>query len=214
MLGSKIQQAAAKILIHSARSGVSDIHVEPRRDDYKVRVRRDGVMQSYVSMPRSAGIKFTACLKNMAQMDIAERRASQDGKIRRKFEGQTMEFRCATAPGKFGEKMVMRFLNSNEDMLSLDTLISNEKVRKEFRSIINEANGIIIVSGPTGSGKSTTLASALREKDSGELNIVTAEDPIEYDLGGTSNNSQLSEPKGKHLQIFCVHFYVKIQTSF
>ena len=109
MLGSKIQQAAAKILIHAARSGVSDIHVEPRREEYKVRVRKDGVMQSYVSMPRSAGIKFTACLKNMAQMDIAERRASQDGKIRRRFEGQTMEFRCATAPGKFGEKMVMRF---------------------------------------------------------------------------------------------------------
>ena len=70
MLGSKIQQAAAKILIHAARSGVSDIHVEPRREEYKVRVRKDGVMQSYVSMPRSAGIKFTACLKNMAQMDI------------------------------------------------------------------------------------------------------------------------------------------------
>ena len=209
MLGSKIQQAAAKILIHSARSGVSDIHVEPRRDDYKVRVRRDGVMQSYVSMPRSAGIKFTACLKNMAQMDIAERRASQDGKIRRKFEGQIMEFRCATAPGKFGEKMVMRFLNSNADMLSLDTLISNDEVRKQFRSIINEANGIIIVSGPTGSGKSTTLASTLREKDTGELNIVTAEDPIEYDLGGNIQQFPVIRAKGKRLQIFCVHFYVR-----
>ena len=197
MLGSKIQQAAAKILIHAARSGVSDIHVEPRREEYKVRVRKDGVMQSYVSMPRSAGIKFTACLKNMAQMDIAERRASQDGKIRRKFEGQTMEFRCATAPGKFGEKMVMRFLNSNSDMLSLDTLISNEKVRENFRSIINEANGIIIVSGPTGSGKSTTLASALREKDSGELNIVTAEDPIEYDLGGNIQQFPVIRAKGQ-----------------
>ena len=197
MLGSKIQQAAAKILIHAARSGVSDIHVEPRREEYKVRVRKDGVMQSYVSMPRSAGIKFTACLKNMAQMDIAERRASQDGKIRRKFEGQTMEFRCATAPGKFGEKMVMRFLNSNSDMLSLDTLISNEKVRENFRSIINQANGIIIVSGPTGSGKSTTLASALREKDSGELNIVTAEDPIEYDLGGNIQQFPVIRAKGQ-----------------
>ena len=128
MLGNQIQQAAAKILINSARSGVSDIHVEPRRDEYQVRVRRDGVMQSYVTMPRSAGIKFTTCLKNMAQMDIAERRASQDGKIRRKFEGQTMEFRCATAQGKFRKKMVLRFLNSNEDMLSLDTLISNDEV--------------------------------------------------------------------------------------
>ena len=197
MLGNKIQQAAAKILIHAARSGVSDIHVEPRRDEYKVRVRKDGVMQSYVSMPRSAGIKFTACLKNMAQMDIAERRASQDGKIRRKFENQVMEFRCATAPGKFGEKMVMRFLNSNSDMLSLDMLISNEDVREEFRSIINEANGIIIVSGPTGSGKSTTLASALREKDTGELNIVTAEDPIEYDLGGNIQQFPVIRAKGQ-----------------
>ena len=173
MMGTKIQQAAAKILISACRTGVSDIHVEPRQENYKVRVRRDGVMQNYVTMPRSAGIKLTACYKNMAKMDIAERRASQDGKIRRRFEGQIMEFRCATAPGKYGEKMVMRFLNSNADMLSLDTLISNEKVRQEFRSILNEANGIIIVSGPTGSGKSTTLASALREKDSGELNIVT-----------------------------------------
>lgn len=197
MLGSKIQQAAAKILIHAARSGVSDIHVEPRRDEYKVRVRKDGVMQSYVSMPRSAGIKFTACLKNMAQMDIAERRASQDGKIRRRFENQIMEFRCATAPGKFGEKMVLRFLNSNSDMLSLDALISNEEVRNEFRSIINEANGIIIVSGPTGSGKSTTLASALREKDNGELNIVTAEDPIEYDLGGNIQQFPVIRAKGQ-----------------
>ena len=91
MMGSKIQQAAAKILIHSCRSGVSDIHVEPRQDDYNIRVRRDGVMQNYVKIPRSAGIKLTACLKNMASMDI-ERRASQDGKIKRRFEGQTMEF--------------------------------------------------------------------------------------------------------------------------
>jgi len=197
MMGSKIQQAAAKILINSARSGVSDIHIEPRKEEYKVRVRRDGVMQNYVSMPRTAGIKLTACLKNMAQMDIAERRASQDGKIRRRFEGQTMEFRCATAPGQFGEKMVMRFLNSNADMLSLDVLISNEKVRQDFRSIINEANGIIIVSGPTGSGKSTTLASALREKDSGDLNIVTAEDPIEYDLGGNIQQFPVIRAKGQ-----------------
>ncbi len=197
MMGSKIQQAAAKVLIHSCRSGVSDIHVEPRQEDYKIRVRRDGVMQNYVSMPRSAGIKLTACLKNMAQMDIAERRQSQDGKIRRRFEGQLMEFRCATAPGKYGEKMVMRILNSNSDMLSLDVLVSNEQVRNDFRSIINEANGIIIVSGPTGSGKSTTLASALREKDSGELNIVTAEDPIEYDLGGNIQQFPVIRAKGQ-----------------
>ena len=197
MMGSKIQQAAAKILIHSCRSGVSDIHVEPRQDDYNIRVRRDGVMQNYVKIPRSAGIKLTACLKNMASMDIAERRASQDGKIKRRFEGQTMEFRCATAPGKYGEKMVMRILNSNNEMLSLDFLISNEQVREQLRSMINEPNGIVIVSGPTGSGKSTTLASALREKDTGELNIVTAEDPIEYDLGGNIQQFPVIRAKGQ-----------------
>ena len=197
MMGTNIQQAAAKIMISACRTGVSDIHVEPRQDNYKVRVRRDGVMQNYVTMPRSAGIKLTACYKNMAKMDIAERRASQDGKILRRFEGQIMEFRCATAPGKYGEKMVMRFLNSDAEMLSLDKLISNEKVRQDFRSILNTANGIIIVSGPTGSGKSTTLASALREKDTGDLNIVTAEDPIEYDLGGNIQQFPVIRPKGQ-----------------
>ena len=84
-MGTKIQQAAAKILISACRTGVSDIHVEPRQDNYKVRVRRDGVMQNYVTMPRSAGIKLTACYKNMAKMDIAERRASEDGKILRRL---------------------------------------------------------------------------------------------------------------------------------
>ena len=88
MMGTKIQQAAAKIMISACRTGASDIHVEPRRENYKIRVRRDGVMQNYVTMPRSAGIKLTACYKNMANMDIAERRASQDGKIFRRFEGQ------------------------------------------------------------------------------------------------------------------------------
>ena len=167
------------------------------QDIYKVRVRIDGVMQSYASMPRSAGIKLTACLKIMAKMDIAERRASQDGKILRRFESQNMEFRCSTAPGKHGEKMVLRILNSNSEMLSLDTLINNDQIRQNFRDVINEANGIVIVSGPTGSGKSTTLASALREKDNGELNIVTAEDPIEYDLGGNIQQFPVLRAKGQ-----------------
>jgi len=197
MLGSQIQKAAAQILVSSCRSNVSDIHIEPRADGYKVRVRRDGVMQSYVNMPRSAGIKLTACLKNMAKMDIAERRASQDGKILRRFEGQQMEFRCSTAPAKHGEKMVLRILNSNTEMLSLERLIGDDEIRNEFRNIINEANGIIIVSGPTGSGKSTTLASTLREKDNGELNIVTAEDPIEYDMGGSIQQFPVVRAKGQ-----------------
>jgi len=197
MLGSQIQQAAAQMLIVSCRTNVSDIHIEPYQDEYKVRVRRDGVMQNFISMPRSAGIKLTGCLKIMAKMDIAERYASQDGKILRRFEGQQMEFRCSTAPTKHGEKMVLRILNSNTEMLSLDILISDNGIRNAFREIINEANGIVIFSGPTGSGKSTTLASALREKDNGELNIVTAEDPIEYDLGGNIQQFPVQRAKGQ-----------------
>ena len=197
MLGSQIQRGAAQILIETCRSNVSDIHIEPREDGYKVRVRRDGVMQSYISMTRPAGIKLTACLKVMAKMNVAERRAAQDGKILRHFEGQQMEFRCSTAPGKHGEKMVIRILNSNADFLSLDTLIYNEEILTNFRSLLNEATGVVIIAGPTGSGKSTTIASALREKDNGELNIVTAEDPIEYNLGGNIQQFPVLRAKGQ-----------------
>ena len=197
MMGDAVQRAAAKILISSSRTNVSDIHIEPNRTNTKIRVRRDGVLQNFVSVPGLMGKRLTAALKNMAKMDISERRASQDGKIRTSYEGQVLEFRCSTAPGKYGEKMVLRILNANEDMLSLDTLISNEKVRSDFRNIISLSNGIVIVSGPTGSGKSTTLASALREKDNGELNIVTAEQPIEYDMGGDIQQFQVEKAKGQ-----------------
>mgnify|MGYP003346882879 FL=1 len=197
MMESKIQKAAGMVLINSRKNDVSDIHIEPREEGYKIRVRKDGVMQKFMSLPRKPGIQLVACLKNMAQMDIAERRASQDGKILRKFEGNRFEFRCSTVPGKHGEKMVLRILNSDASALNLDTLIHIESVRKDFRKIMNSTNGIVIVSGPTGSGKSTTLAAALREKDTGDLNIVTAEDPIEYDMGGDINQVQVNRAKGQ-----------------
>ena len=197
MLGNKIQRAAATVLIDSCKKGASDIHIEPHEKHIKIRLRRDGVLQNYVTIPKIPGLKLTACLKNMAKMDIAEKRASQDGKIRRTYENQPLDFRCSTAPSKHGEKMVLRYLNNDTDVLNLDTLIANEDVRKNFRKIINQANGIVIVSGPTGSGKSTTLASALREKDNGELNIVTAEDPIEYDMGGDIQQFPVLRAKGQ-----------------
>ncbi len=197
MLGNKIQRAAATVLIDSCKKGASDIHIEPHEKQIKIRLRRDGVLQNYVTMPKLPGLKLTACLKNMAKMDIAEKRASQDGKIRRTYENNSMDFRCSTAPGKYGEKMVLRHLNNDTDVLNLDTLIQNKDVRSQFRNIINQANGIVIVSGPTGSGKSTTLASALREKDNGELNIVTAEDPIEYDMGGDIQQFPVLRAKGQ-----------------
>ena len=197
MMESKIQKAAGMVLINSRKNDYSDIHIEPREEGYKIRVRKDGVMQKFMSMTKKPGIQLVACLKNMAKMDIAERRASQDGKILRKFEGNRLEFRCSTVPGKHGEKMVLRILNSDASALNLDTLIHIESVRKDFRKIMNATNGIVIVSGPTGSGKSTTLAAALREKDKGDTNIVTAEDPIEYDMGGDINQVQVNRAKGQ-----------------
>ena len=197
MLGNKIQRAAATVLIDSCKKGASDIHIEPHEKQIKIRLRRDGVLQNYVTIPKLPGLKLTACLKNMAKMDIAEKRASQDGKIRRTYENNSLDFRCSTAPSKYGEKMVLRYLNNDTNVLNLDTLIENEDVRSKFRKIINQANGIVIVSGPTGSGKSTTLASALREKDNGELNIVTAEDPIEYDMGGDIQQFPVLRAKGQ-----------------
>tara|TARA_B100000212_G_scaffold328674_1_gene293145 strand:- start:998 stop:2653 length:1656 start_codon:yes stop_codon:yes gene_type:complete len=197
MIESDLQNAAGALLIYAKNENVSDIHIEPREEGHKIRVRKDGVMQKFLSMPKDPGIQLVACLKNMANMDIAEKRASQDGKILRMHEGNRLEFRCSTVPGKHGEKMVLRILNSDASTLNLDTLIHIESVRKDFRRIINATNGIVIVSGPTGSGKSTTLAAALREKDNGETNIVTAEDPIEYDMGGDIIQVQLNRAKGQ-----------------
>ena len=197
MMESKIQKAAGLVLIHSKKQNVSDIHIEPREDSYKIRVRKDGVMQKFMSLPREPGIQLLACLKNMANMDIAERRASQDGKIIRKFESKKMELRCSTNFGMNGESMVLKILNSDSSSLNLDILIHVDSVREDFKRLINEKNGIIIFSGPTGSGKSTTLAASLREKDNGELKIVTAEDPIEYELGGDILQYQVSRANGQ-----------------
>ena len=202
ILNSKTQRAAGLILIKACKDGISDIHIEPKEGKYKIRVRKDGVLQKFISIPPLAGRQLLACLKNMANMDIAERRASQDGKILRKFEGNKLEFRCSTAPAKYGEGMVLRVLNSDSSILDLNTLIHLENVRENFRKSIASSNGIVIVSGPTGSGKSTTLAAALREIDNGELKIVTAEDPIEYDLGGDIVQHQINRKKQQNFASF------------
>ena len=207
MMQSKIQKAAGKILIHSVKNDFSDIHIEPNSEQYKIRVRNDGVMQKLMTIPRQSGIQLVSCLKTMTnEMDVAEKRASQDGKILRKFQGNRLEFRCSTVPSKHGEKMVLRILKSDTESLKLDTLIHIEDVRNNFRKIMNSTNGIVIVSGPTGSGKSTTLAAALREKDNGETNIITAEDPVEYEMGGDITQVQINRAKGQTFATILITF--------
>jgi len=197
IVGSKTQNAAGLILVNAFNEDFSDIHIEPKENSYKIRVRKDGVIQTFLTLPSNQGKQLIACLKYMAEMDVAERRASQDGKILRIFEGNRLEFRCSTVPGRNGESMVLRLLKSQSSLLNLDALIHVKEVRDSFRKIIRFLNGIIIVSGPTGSGKSTTLAAALKEIDDGDLKIVTIEDPIEYDLGGDIVQAQVSRAKGQ-----------------
>ena len=193
LLGSPLQRAAAQILVRAVKEDVSDIHIEPQEKDYRVRLRQDGVLRPFIRIPSRAGIKLTAVLKTMAGMNVAERRASQDGRILRKLEGNKMEFRVSTLPSKYGEKTVLRVLKSDPGLLNLDTLISNGDVLNRLRSLIHQSYGIIIVAGPTGSGKSTTLYSAINELNTGENNIVTAEDPIEYTLPGITQVQVLRE---------------------
>jgi len=193
MLGSAVQRAAAQILIKAVKEDVSDIHIEPQETEFRVRLRQDGVMRSFIKIPRGSGIKLTAVIKTMAGMNVAERRASQDGRILRRLEGNKMEFRVSTLPSKYGEKTVLRVLKSDSGMLNLDTLVAEKNVLEELRKLIHQSFGIIVVAGPTGSGKSTTLYSVLNELNTGENNIVTAEDPIEYTLSGITQVQVLRE---------------------
>ncbi|WP_269610958.1 GspE/PulE family protein [Prochlorococcus marinus] len=195
--GSEVLERVEFILSESYKNDFSDIHIEPNEYNYKIRVRKDGILQNFINIKSKEGLQLVASLKNLADMDVSEKRASQDGKIYKKYKNKKLEFRCSTVPVRNGESMVLRLLKSHSSSLDLNTLIDFSYVRNSFRDLISLQNGIIIVSGLTGSGKSTTLAAALREIDNGENKIVTAEDPIEYDLGGDIVQTQVNKSKNQ-----------------
>ena len=188
-------QAVAKILIKSFQDGASDIHIEPSESDLRIRFRIDGVLRTFITLPPFAIQPITARLKVMSGLNIAERRIPQDGRIQRVFRGQAIDFRVSTLPGRFGEKTVLRLLDSNAQTLRLSSLITNDRVLDQLRSLIRQPVGIILVVGPTGSGKSTTLYSSINEINVEGINIVTAEDPIEYTLPGI-HQVQIVREKG------------------
>ena len=188
-------QAVAKILIKAYQDGASDIHIEPSEAELRIRFRIDGVLRVFVTLPTFVTQPLTARLKVMSGLNIAERRLPQDGRIQRVFKGQQMDFRVSTLPGRFGEKTVLRLLDSNAQMLRLNSLITNHGVLDQLRTMIRQPYGIILVVGPTGSGKSTTLYSAINEINTEGVNIVTAEDPIEYTLPGI-HQVQIVREKG------------------
>ncbi len=179
-----IIQLANSILGVAIKRGVSDIHIEPREKEVIVRYRMDGVLSIYKSFPKKIQNALISRYKIMSELDISERRLPQDGRIRVRLANKFIDFRVSTLPSKFGEKIVMRILDKSNISLGLDCLITDEDTLKTVREMISRPYGIIFVTGPTGSGKTTTLYSALKERNTPDVNISTAEDPIEYDLDG------------------------------
>jgi len=182
-----IIQLANRIIEDAHIGGASDIHIEPGERDVCVRYRIDGICQSKLKLPAKVGPALVARLKIMANLDIAERRLPQDGRI--VFKQYTkksidVDLRCATAPLNFGEGMVMRILDKQKSTLPLQALGFSDANLARYREVIQQPYGMILHCGPTGSGKSMTLYSALNEINSPELVIRTAEDPIEYTLPG------------------------------
>ena len=181
------------ILAKALSEKVSDIHVEPQEEFMRIRMRKDGVLQEYFRFPKQVVASITARFKIIANLDIAERRQAQDGRIRRVFEGRTVDFRVNSLPSRYGEKIVLRILDSSSTQLGLGLLISDEETLAQVRETASSPFGLILVTGPTGSGKSTTLYSILAERNDPGINISTAEDPIEYALPGITQCQVIRE---------------------
>ncbi len=171
-------------LVNAIKRGASDIHIEPFEKIVRVRNRVDGVLVEAPQPPKALQAAVVSRIKILSEMDIAERRIPQDGRFRIKFEGREIDFRASTLPTYFGEKVVLRILDKGALTLDLDKLDFEEQPLEAFRDCLSRPNGIILVTGPTGSGKTTTLYSALHMLNTLDVNIVTVEDPVEYELHG------------------------------
>jgi type IV pilus assembly protein PilB len=192
---SPVLSLVDRMLIEALTGNASDIHVEPQEDGLVIRFRQDGVLHTVEKLPRSLTPAVTSRLKIMADLDISERRLPQDGRIRRSFRGRTMDFRVSTLPSAHGEKVVLRLLDSSAMQLGLDTLITDPLARATLRDLGGKPFGMVILTGPTGSGKTTTLYALLSERNHPNINISTVEDPIEYRLKGVTQ-TQVNREKG------------------
>jgi type IV pilus assembly protein PilB len=181
-----IVRLANSILGLAIQQGASDIHVEPMEQEVTVRFRVDGALQVVQKLPKKVQLGLVSRMKILSKLDIAEKRLPQDGRISVSMEGRPIDFRVSTVPGKWGEKICLRILDRSSTRLGLDALIGHAPTLTLLRTLIAEPHGIVYVTGPTGSGKTTTLYSALAEINAPDINISTAEDPIEYDLPGVT----------------------------
>lgn len=172
------------VLLLAIKDHASDLHFEPFEDEFRIRIKADGVLYEMVPPPRHLAFAITTRIKVMANLDIAERRMPQDGRIELTVGGHPVDLRVSVLPTMFGESVVMRVLDRSVVSLDLGNVGMNDETMELFRSAIVKPNGIVLVTGPTGSGKTTTLYSALNELNSVEDKLITTEDPVEYDMDG------------------------------
>jgi type IV pilus assembly protein PilB len=172
------------ILLMAIKDRASDIHFEPFEDEFKLRYRCDGVMYEMVPPPRHLATAISSRIKVMANLDIAERRLPQDGRIELNIGGNAVDMRVSVLPTMFGESVVIRVLDRTVVNLDLEKIGMEAETLEQFRYLIHKPNGIVLVTGPTGSGKTTTLYSALNELNAITDKLITTEDPVEYEIDG------------------------------
>lgn len=183
------------IIYNAVKDGASDIHVEPGESSLRIRYRVDGCLTEKLRPPHQMHAAVASRIKIMAGLDISERRLPQDGGIHVMMDKRPIDLRVSTMPGKYGEKVAIRIMDNDKTSVNLEKLGFGYDTLKAWRKLIDLPNGIVLVTGPTGSGKSTTLYASLQELNGGDVNICTVEDPIEYALAGV-NQFQVNEKAG------------------
>jgi type IV pilus assembly protein PilB len=181
---ASVIQLVHRVIKEAVERGTSDIHFEPQEEDMRVRYRIDGVLQEAATVPVSAIPAVISRIKILSDLDIAERRIPQDGRISLEVDNKAIDLRVATLPSAYGEKVVMRILDQSKVMIQLEQLGMLPQALERFTKAFSQAHGAVLVTGPTGSGKSTSLYGALNQLNTVEKHIITIEDPVEYQLPG------------------------------
>jgi general secretion pathway protein E len=193
------------LLFRAVKENASDIHIEPYEKEFVVRFRVDGVLYDVIRQPKRAHAAISSRIKVMGQVDIAEKRLPQDGRIKIKIAGKDIDIRLSTVPASHGERVVMRILQQTGNIMTLEQLGFSSASSQHIETLINKKYGIILVTGPTGSGKSSTLAACLSKLNSSERNIMTVEDPVEYQIHGVNQvqvNSKIDLTFARVLRAF------------
>jgi len=202
--GSPVINLTNMILLKAIRDGASDIHIEPQAGKFRIRIRIDGMLYELMSPKIEMHPLVVSRLKIMANLDIAERRIPQDGRIQVYVDGRTVDLRFSSMPGIHGEKVVLRILDRNRAILDINRLGFDQDVLERFKYFLRRPHGLILVCGPTGSGKTTTLYSAITMLNTVEKNIITIEDPVEYQLENINQN-QVKDSIGLTFAKFLKH---------